>query len=394
MIKKILIAIVLLAMAGMAGAGIFARKAPGLLREAIEKSLNKKVQMGDIYYRFPSSFEISGFKVLENAPFEGETSFAVDSMRLKVSLTGLSKKALVIEKIDVDKASIVVRKIKNKWVHALSDTDAEGQGAPSPPSVESRVPSQTSGDKGLPLAINEFRLSNGSFRFVDYDVDAAGFVIALDTIEARVRDILLPLQNQTTSYDVSARILQGRERLPGDLRLSGWTRFSDLETDARLEARRVYLPYFRPYTGQVTQADIAEGGLSVKTVLKIQNKDLTANADFEIVGLIFRQYESDNELFGLNADEILAFLKDSSGRLKFQISVAWNLADRSVKSRDVIRRAIERSLKVTILGNVGNIFSHTIKKFGEKDEKIQLGEKKDKLEQALDKIRNYFDEKL
>jgi len=128
----------------------------------------------------------------------------------------------------------------------------------------------------------------------------------------------------------------------------------------------VFLPYFHPYYAQVTQAGIEDGYLNSKANIHIEKNDLTLNVDAELVNLLFRSYEEGDQLFGLKADEILSFLKDRSGRLKFQVVVRWNIADRSVRAKDVIRKSIERSLKNTVIGNVGNILANTLQKIGEK----------------------------
>ena len=101
---------------------------------------------------------------------------------------------------------------------------------------------------------------------------------------------------------------------------------------------------------------------------------------------MFQDYESDDQLFGLRAEELLSFLKDSSGRLKFQISLRWNLADRSIRPREVIRRGIEQSLKSTVLGNVGQLLENTLRKIDEQG----AGRTKEDLEGAVKKIRDFL----
>jgi hypothetical protein len=393
MLKKIVVAVLLLIVIGTVALGILARRAPALLRAAIERSLKKPVVIGSIEYRFPGSFDIEGFEVRENAPFAGETAFKADHIRVHASPFGLSKQKLVIEEIEVDGASVTIRKLENRLYHALSSV-APAENKPSK-ELAGALGAPDAADKGsaMPLEIGRFHLVNGHFEFADYDAVEGGFVTALDGIHADVRQISLPFNDTPTSYKISAQVSQGRDQKAADFQAGGWTRFSTLDTDAQFDLKGLFLPYFRPYYGSVTPAMIQSGSLDSKALLKIDRKQLTANADFEIVGLLFQSYEGGNELFGLNADQIIGFLKDSSGKLKFQIAAAWDLGDRNVRPRDVIRKSIERSLKRTVFGNVGNIAANAIRRYagdGEEDP-TATGKAKDDLQDAITKVKDFFD---
>lgn len=382
MLKKALISISLAAVLTWAAAVVLSHKAPSFLRGAIEHSLNKSVTIRDIEYHFPASFDLDGVEIKEKTGrMKGETAFAVDHMSLNVSLVGIFRRTLVIDEIRVENALVAVRKFDGRLIDVFSDVtppaSGEAKAGVSAPSAPSAV---------IPVIIRDFQLENGQFRFIDYDVDASGFVVAFDSIHARLRDISVPSAGRQTRYEVTARLPQGRDQEAGKLDLSGGTRFSDLETDARLDLSGVYLPYFRPYYSQVLGAEIGEGTMDSRTALKIADKNLTATSDFEIVGLLFKNYEDGDSLFGLRADELLSFLKDSSGHLKFQAVAAWNLDDPNVRAKDVIRQSISRSLKATVLGNVGNILKNVAKKYG--DEKAVPDQKSDKVEQAIDKIKD------
>lgn len=361
MLKKILIVLAILAVGIVSSVNLFSKKAPEFLRSAIERALNKKVIIQSIGYHFPGTFELEGFEVKESEPFSGETSFYVDHIRLSVSPMSFSQKKLIIDSIDVENAGIFVRKYRGHLVHALSNAMKRN------PADASETAVNDSGNTvrtALPLEIHEFNVNKSNFRFIDYDVDANGFVIALDAISAKVKNVHFPLSANKTFYDVTARLPQGRDQQPAVIQISGWTAFSSKDTDAHVMIQRIFLPYFRPYYAQVTQASIESGYLDTRMGLRIENSDLAMNADLEIAELLFGNYELDNQLFGLNAEEILSFLKDQSGRLKLQITARWNLADRNVRAKDVIRQSIERSLKNTVLGNVGNILGNVIQRLG------------------------------
>jgi hypothetical protein len=359
------------------------QRAPGLLVHSIEKALNKKVIIRSVDYRFPGSFELAGFELKEKGRFEGETSFQADRIALDVSWLSLPQRRLIVDKFEVVNARLVIRKFDGKLTHSLTDALRKPEAAP-----------QAAGERGaakaaraeLPLEIHQFLLEKSMFRFIDYDAETGGFVIALDEIDARIRNIRLPLSASKMTYDARARLAQGRDQRPAEVKISGWTAPRTADTDTNLAAKGVFLPYFRPYYAQVTQASIEDGYLDSRANLRIEEKDLTLNADFEIMGLLFRSYEADDQLFGLKAEELLSFLKDQAGRLKFQFTARWNLADRSVRARDVIRKSIERSLKNTILGNLENILENTLQKVGEQG----IVKTKEDFEDKVKKLKEFF----
>lgn len=385
MAKKILIAVVLLIATLFFAGNQLAQRAPRYLRGAIEKALNKPVIIESIEYHFPGTFELGGFEIQEGEPFANEQSFYADQIRLWVSPLSLSSRTLVIDKIDVENASILIRKRRGKLFHALSSALQKGSEVShgsKPQTVHAQKPLTP-----LPLEIRQFVIKKSNFKFIDYDAQQEGFVIVLDEIDASLRDLVFPFSGTRTSYKVNARLSQGRDQQPGHLDLSGWTVFNSLDTDAILGAQGVYLPYFRPYYAQVTPATIEDGYLDAHANLQIKRKELSLNVDLEIINLLFENYEAGNQLFGLKADEILSFLKDSSGRLKLQLVAEWNIADRSTRARSVIRKSIERSLRNTILGNVGNILERTIEKISERG---MGGQGEGDLEGVLKKAKALF----
>ena len=107
-------------------------------------------------------------------------------------------------------------------------------------------------------------------------------------------------------------------------------------------------------------ASVDEGQLGLQAAGRIQEGDFTADADLELKGLLFSSFENGEELFGLKAAEILDFFKSSDGGLKFHVSLEWPIRDASFDRRAAIRRAIEASLKKTLLSNTGRILERAL----------------------------------
>ncbi len=385
--KKTVLTLLILAVLISSGLYAFSRKAPELLRKAIENAIDKDVRIEAIEYRFPWTFELKGFQILETSePFKGEICFSVDKVLLDVSPVSLSsRKRLIVDSIDVRGARVVIRKRGNKLMHALSGAKTSAaSGTPGEP------PGASQSSSTLPLTIRRFHLGESRFQFMDYDVQEAGFVIELDQIEADIQDVSVPPVAEKTNYRIDARLPQGRQQRAGDLHAAGWTVFSNDETDAQLRVSDLSLPYFRPYYGQVTPAEIEEGRLSSRTALRIHDRAITADVDLELVGLYFKGYEEGDQLFGLKAEEILPFLKDSAGRLQFHVVLEWDLNDRTTDKRAIIRRAIEKSLKKTLLGNIGGILEKTLQKFADPETVLSKTSSKGDLKEALKKVKKLF----
>ena len=303
-------------------------------------------------------------------------------MIFDVSPLSLSQNKLILDNVDVSQALVVVRMSDGELFHALSGAMSARSAPP-----ESAVGSQASPDVSrLPLKIHRFHLGASRFQFADYDVQNTGFVVELDRIEGNFTNISFPISSNKTTYHLDAQMSQGRQQRPARFKLNGWTKFGNYETDAMLHVSDLSLPYFKPYYAQVTPAEIEEGLFSSRAAFTIRSEVLTANVDLELSNLYFRSYENGEELFGLKAEEILSFLKDSAGKLKFQIVLQWNIADRGIQKRERIRHAIEQSIKKTLLGNVGNILEKTIKKFSDGG----MDQAKDDFEDTLKKVKKLF----
>ncbi|MBI4432688.1 MAG: DUF748 domain-containing protein [Candidatus Omnitrophica bacterium] len=370
--KKIIAVAFVIIVLSAVGISVLSRQAPGLLVRAIERSLQKKVSIGAVHYRFPSLFEIENFAVAEDEPFAGEPSFQVGLIRLAVSPFSLYQGRLVIDRLEVKHAKIAIRRYRGKLLHVLSNAAAGGEvsQAPSKPAEPKAARSR------MPLSLKYFRLEASEARFVDYDIQEGGFVLALENLEAQVKHIELPPAGGKTTFQISAKLTQGRDQRPALFNGEGWTHLSSRDTQMNIAITGVFLPYFRPYYSQVTPALLDQGYMDARLALGIESRQLKGAVDFELTGLLFQAYEMGNQLFNMRADEVLSFMKDSSGRLKFQITFGWNLNDRSVNARDILRQSIESALKQTVIRSVGNLLSGI--------------DSKDGLQNALEKAKQLF----
>ncbi|MBI2094850.1 MAG: AsmA family protein [Candidatus Omnitrophica bacterium] len=394
LVGRLVVIVVAALAAAILGASFLSRKAPGYLRRSLEKALQKKVRIRDIQYDLPMRFELRGVEVLEEAPFQGEASFEAEEIRLRLSPVSLSRKALVIDALEVEGATVSVRKLNGKLTHPFSAAVAPAAEGKTTASATAGPPAKIVAGP-LPLEIHKLKIDKSLFKLIDYDVEAAGFVVAADRIRLEAERIRLPSPPATgasagrrgpTRYRLEGLLLQGREERPARLVINGWTDFGLLDTDALLAAKGVRLPYFRPYYGLVTGAVIREGTADLRAVFRIERKEFVGNIDVEIVGLLFDAYEEGDLLFGLKAGEILSFLKDSSGHLRLTADFRRDLADRSVKPRELIRRSIAKSLKETLIGNIGRIVQGAAHRIGEENPEKE----KNPVEETVKKIKDFL----
>lgn len=380
MLKKILVLLIVVAIAAFAALNLLSKNAPGLLRAAVESALGKRVEIGDIDFRWPGSFVLRDFVVYEDAPFASDICFRVSQLRLEVNPAGLRSQKLHIRSVEIEGAEAVLRKKDGQAYHFLSAALKPAAPAASPAAGASSAP------RTLPVRIDSVRFEGCVFRFADYDVRPEGFALSMEDISGWLEDLSLPMSSQWSAYEVRGRLIQGRGVRTAEGRLKGRTRFADAETDASLELTGVSLPYFTPYLGRITQATLAEGFLDLRTELAISRGVLNANVVTEVAQLHFAGYESGDQLFGISAPELLGYLKDSSGRLRFQMPLQWDLRDPSAKPYRVIRAAIERSLRELVLGNLGSIVTQKVFKA------TDLGGEaaKNTLDERIEKVKDFF----
>ncbi|MEI8345459.1 MAG: DUF748 domain-containing protein [Candidatus Omnitrophota bacterium] len=380
--KKLLIVIVILTMAGFLAVNVVAQRAPDLLKKTLESALNKTVKIRTIDYRFPGTFELQGFVISEKeGPFKTEPLISAEHILLDVSPISLSRKSLIIDRIEIRDAHIAIRKWQNYFYQPFDEAIHHIAEVPAPKNIAAAPVNAK-----VPLEIRLLKIQNGVLRFMDYDVQSEGFVIALTNTQITAKNLTFPFGSKRTTYTAEGTLPQGRDERAAEFRLSGWTVIESLDTDALITVRGVHLPYFKPYYNQVVGAVIDDGYMDARAWLQIGGKRLISNVDFEFSQLLFSQYESEDQLFGLKADEILSFMKDSAGRLKFQIAFDWNMAEKNVRLKDSLRKSFEKSLKKTVLGNVGNIIANTLQKIGDGS----LSKDKEGIDGKIKKIKDFF----
>jgi hypothetical protein len=366
LIKKILIVFIILAMSGLFGLTFLARRAPMLLKNSFERALNSEVSIRSVEYHFPWEFELAGFEVLETRePFRGDALLSVDRLTLQISPLSFSKKKLVIQRMEAEGARLVLRNWYGRIFHPFRDALRRGTDGES--RLPDRLPESPAQSIPMALEIQDLKLKDSQFQYLDYDVRENGFVVTFTGLQGEIRNLMLPASGRKTSFSLEAVLSQGRDQAGAQTSMSGWVQWLKQDAQIALTLKRLHLPYFRPYYRKITQSVVAEGYLDVKSMLRIENKRLVADLGLEFNNLHFESYEMDGLLFNLKAEEILSFLKDSSGKLKLQTPVRWDLANRSIRFSQVMRKGIEQSLKKTLLGNFSHVIESAILKGGDKN---------------------------
>ena len=203
--KKILIAIIVLVMAVFFAANMLAQRAPELLKKALERSLNKIVKIRTINYRFPGTFELEGLVISEkDGPFKTEPLISAEHILLDVSPISLSRKALIIDRIDIRDADIVIRKWQNYFYQPFDDAIHQ----PTEVAATKSAAEVPAGAR-VPLEIRLLKIQNGVLRFMDYDVRSEGFVIALSNTQITVKDLTFPFGPKRTTYTAEGTLPQG-----------------------------------------------------------------------------------------------------------------------------------------------------------------------------------------
>jgi len=342
---------------------VYVRQIPSVLENLLEQGLNKEVRLEGARHHFPLDFEIQKLTIFEKGIFEGEISFYVENIYLKLNPYYLVMGKFVISELNIQSPQITIRKMNNKIVHALSrseDSTVSREVEIDSQSGQSQKPQGSAERNIFPLTISKIHIRNGFLKWIDFDIAEKGFVIQFKQIEATLQNLSLKKNAGRIKYDVRAMIAQGRNHRSANLEGNGWTHVTTWDTDANFKVNGIWIPYFVPYYKNVTYSQIDRGLMNIQSTTIVKNKNWTTNARASIQDLVFGSYEPGSQLFGFDATTLINILRDQSGRVTLDIIVRWNMRDPNVTFHDVLRKSIRRSLKSTFLSNIQNVVENTI----------------------------------
>ena len=355
--KFFLLLLMVLALAA-AGAAILIRRVPDMVVTVLEKQLGKDVSLADLRYSFPGTLQISKLAIIESGEFKGETSFYVENVTVEINTAALLAHKIALTELTVENPQITIRKYKGKVIHALSmpmpaagdaSPDASGAGASS-----ERAP--------VPFSIEKLHVRHGILKWIDYDIAREGFAVVCQNITADVQNLSLDRPDAKMTYELGADIVQVRGRKSAAVEARGWTKLDNIDTDASVSVRGLWLPYFSPYYQTVTSSVLQDGTADIQSSTHILRGQWTTNARLGLTDLAFASFEPDGKLFGFEAAPLIDILRNQAGRITLDLVIEWDMNDKSLTFKQVVRRSIEQSIKRTFLTNLQNVVGNALER--------------------------------
>jgi hypothetical protein len=388
MFKKILIALVVLALLALLAFGLAVRKLPSLVVQQLRQTLGREVSVESIRLDFPFRAKMTGLLITENEPFKGEPAFFVQSAVATVDLLQIvTSKKLVFLNLELTRPRIIFRKQAGKVYNAFRLKPAEvrttGVGAPSGSAASPVL---------LPIEFKRILIRDGELQLMDYDVDHKGFVISLLRVTAEIEDLTLPSDNRRISFALESFLDQGRDTPAAHLTFSGDWRRVTMDGKAEMKLTGLSLPYFSPYTAFVTPAQISDGEFDLAATAQSREGDLTANSRWSLRRLAFAKTEAGDELFGFDANAIKNILTGGSGNISLDLVLRMNLRDRKTPFGTILRKSLRSSIKVNFLTSfnsaVQSTVSQIVTEISDPSKKQNWKDliKKNKLEDVVNKV--------
>jgi hypothetical protein len=369
-LKKIIFLAVLLALVGLIGVALVARKLPDLAVRNLRQTLGRDVAIGSLKVRFPLRLEMNRLTVSENEPFKGETAFQVEQAVASVDAWELlTERKVRFTDVELIRPQLTFRKSLGKVYHAFRvrstlPAGPVGAGSNAPGTAAPGIP---------PLRFERVTIRDGRVQFMDYDADRKGFVITLLRLSAELEDLALPSDGSRLRFDIEALLDQGRDTPAGRLKLKGHWRRESLEGETNLTLQGIHLPFFEPYYRTVTPSRISDGELDLVASAKSPHAILTAHSKWTLRRLAFDKTEAGNELFGFDANLIQGILAGDDGILHLDLELNMDLRDRSTPFREVLLQSLRRSIKATFLSNFDSAVKSTVEKITEKAPSLLQG---------------------
>lgn len=232
-----------------------------------EKSLNRRVTLGDIHIRLFSGISIENLQVKMR---EGEQDLvAAESLVLRYRLWPLLKKRVIIDEVRVEKPQV---RIIREPDGTFNFSDLLEQGRPVS-AGDKAPPPETGGGMGIDLLVSRVRISDGEIRFTDRSVGPEPFSYPVSRFHLSAQNISL---QGAFPVDIRARLDEASLGVTASVDPAK----GDIEADIRLDGFHPvdFSPYFRTaLPGRVTGA-----ALDMKTSLRRHGKKLDASGRVEI----------------------------------------------------------------------------------------------------------------
>ncbi len=288
-----------------------------VLKGQVEAALGPEAEIGQINLNW-NGVEVVDLRLKAPKPEKpGRNAWpAEDTLRAKRILIAPYLPGLLTGKVRV--GSIV---IEEGYVSALRTADGKLRVVPS---LLERNPAAAAAPAPA-IDIDRIELKNGAVAF--YDATLSGkkgpFLVRLERLDAHVTDIALPALAGKSQLHLEG-VVKGK-RHDGTLRIDGWMRFGNQDSEIVTKLRDIDLVALQPYLIKAADTGVKRGTLDLDLQSTIKDKRLRAPGSVTL-----RQLELDERggsFMGMPRSAAVSMLKDKKGAITAKFVLEGRIDD-------------------------------------------------------------------
>ncbi len=279
-IRKILfVAVIIFLVIFLTSAIFVALKGKDIATEALQKALNRKVNLGSIKLKLPFSIEVDNLAV--------ENLINCKQVILTPSIIGFVSGRIALNRLQLVNPEIfITRQEDGSW----------------------NLPASASKEKSN-VAIAGIVISNGTLNFMDKKIDPAGFSLKVQDIYLDVHTSLLSAQPLNVSFYLKSNVIPTGNNPPAVISANGWVNLLRKDMKGKIELTNLNALQLLPYFQQYLPSSLKSGSIFFKSDMNAKNNDLTAVCNLSVKDLAFEKKEGEK-------NPSLSFLDIVTGGLK------------------------------------------------------------------------------
>ncbi len=313
------------------------KNANRVLKHELESILGKgfSVKKIDLHW---GSVEVLDIRFKNPA---GKEVFRTDKLILKADFIGLLRKNYIISNIYLNSPYILLEKNqRGEIINPFLIKQSKNK-------KEKTIP---------PVFIKNIEIINGSLDYLDRKVSTTPVMTQIRDIKLEINDILFPLGDNFSSYNLSATI-PGRLSI-GILNSMGKIKPKNKDMDCKVGLRRLDITEFKPYFQKKSDVNVKKGTFDLDMVIKVRSRKINAPGKATLRGLEFEKGSGISGTFlNIPRSAVINFLKNNND----EITVNFVLEGDIDNPKFNIREKFMERISIAIAEKLGL----SIKKIGE-----------------------------
>ncbi len=317
---RALIALVILAVV-LSGALYFGAR---VLKGKVEQALGSESEIGEVRLGF-GSVDVLKLRIKAPAGWPAAETLRAERIVIRPDLLALLSARIRISSIDIE----------GGYVSALRGNDGKLRVVPSLLDKKG----EKTGDKDPEVSIGAIELKDGVLEFFDATVRRPPHKIRLEKLQAKVTNLNLPELDEKSSLHLDG-VLKG-VRTDGTLRIDGWMRFGNRDSDLRNTLRGVDLLALQPYLLKTAETGVRKGTLDLDLQASIKANRLHAPGTLTLNGL---ELDSGGTFMGMPRAAVVSLMKDKSDKITIHFTLEGRLDDPNFRLNEGFSTKITSSL--------------------------------------------------